>query len=258
MSPTADLVLHVSPHPDDETLGCGPTLSLLAEAGCRVVNLACGLGRPDDHERREAELRDATARWGFNCEILRPPGQISAADDLDLARVLLVEQLREVIDRLAPAVLVSPQVHDLHHGHEVVARAVLSTLTGLENGPRWWMWGLWADLAAPTLYVPFGQDTLDRQLDALAAYPGETSRNDYPALARARATAHAVLGTERVFGYGSGRRSELPYADLLTELRFHAGGWRLGNPRMLDPSRPMASCSQQDVSHWLHARSLRP
>jgi LmbE family N-acetylglucosaminyl deacetylase len=264
MPQRGEVVLHVSPHPDDETLGCGPTLAALRRAGWRVVNLACGLGRAADRVRRESELGEALRRWGFEGEVVDPPVGISATDDLDGARVRLTRQVALAVDRLRPAVVVSPQVHDRHHGHEVVGRAVLGALAGRVPGPVWWMWGLWADLARPTLYVPFGQELLDRQLHALAAHAGEVTRNDYARLATAQAASRAVLGAERVFGYGAARCSPEPYADLLTELRYVGDHWRLGVPRVLDPARPLGSLCLQDeraggdVGSWLRARSQGP
>ena len=57
-------VLHLSPHPDDEVLGAGATLLGLREAGHRVINLACSLGRPEQQDRRRAEVTDACRRAG--------------------------------------------------------------------------------------------------------------------------------------------------------------------------------------------------
>ena len=56
------------------------------------------------------------------------------------------------------------------------------------------------------------------------------ARNDYPELLRGRAIASRVLGAERVFGFGSARRSELPYAELLSDS---------GPPRVLDLEHPL-------------------
>ena len=52
----ARTILHLSPHPDDEIAGAPATLMALREAGWRVVNVACGLGRPAQHQRRRAEV----------------------------------------------------------------------------------------------------------------------------------------------------------------------------------------------------------
>ena len=65
---------------------------------------------------------------------------------------------------------------------------------------------------------------------ALAAHRGEIVRNDFPELLRARAIASRVLGAERVFGFGSGRASEEPYAELLSDD---------GDGRVLDFEHPL-------------------
>ena len=56
-------------------------------------------------------------------------------------------------------------------------------------------------------------------LHILEAYEGELERNDYRRLLAGRATTNAVLGSERVFGFGSPAASPLPYAEVLTEVR---------------------------------------
>ena len=79
-------VLHLSPHPDDEILGAGATLMGLRAHGHRVINLACSLGRPDQQERRRAEVTEACARAGFELIVHEPPLAISLNDDAFAAR----------------------------------------------------------------------------------------------------------------------------------------------------------------------------
>ena len=69
----ARTVLHLSPHPDDEVVGMPATLMALRDAGWRVVNLACGLGRPAQHQRRRAEVEEACRRAGFELLPCEPP-----------------------------------------------------------------------------------------------------------------------------------------------------------------------------------------
>ncbi len=88
---------------------------------------------------------------------------------------------------------------------------------------RWWMWGVWGDLPAPNVFHAFDARVLERSAHILDAYAGELERNDYQRLLAGRAAANAVLGSERVFGFGSPAASTLPYADLLTEVRLLAG-----------------------------------
>ena len=214
-------VLHVSPHADDEALGAPATLLLLRRAGWTVVNVLVSLGRPEHQARRQDEALDAAGRAGF--ELVLP-------DEQELR-----DRLAPLVEQRAPQVVVSPWPHDGHPRHEEVARVVGDVLGSLSAPPPWWQWGLWADLACPTLYVPFDGDVLVEAQHVLAAYAGELARNDYARLLEARAVAHAVLGSERVFGFGSARASSLPYAELLIEQRFVDGAWQAGAPRVLDP-----------------------
>jgi LmbE family N-acetylglucosaminyl deacetylase len=229
-------VLHLAPHPDDEALGAGATLIGLREAGHRVINLACGLGRRADHARRRAELEEACRRAGFELEVHDPPLDISSGDDLALAQARLAETLAELIPGRDVSVLVSPSPHDRHHGHQVVGRAAHEAVRGVERpGLHWWTWALWGELPRPTLVAPFGEERLARVLEVLSAHAGELARNDYAALLPARATVNRILGAERAFGYGQ-PGLDSPYADLFTEEVEVDGRWKVAAPRVLDPS----------------------
>lgn len=210
-------VLHVAPHPDDEVLGAGPTLTLLRDAGCRVVNLACSLGRPDQQERRRRELGVALDRLGIDGRVCEPPLAISRGDDLEAAERRLVEELRRLDAELGIDLVIGPHERDGHHGHELVGRAVRRWIGADRPTLTWWAWGLWSDLPSPTLLVPFDADRMAAAAHALAAHEGEVGRNDYVRLLEARAVTNAVLGAEKVFGFGAARVSDLPFADLFLE-----------------------------------------
>jgi len=224
------VVVHVSPHPDDEALGAPATLLLLRRAGWRVVNAVLSLGRPDDEARRRAEAVDAAERAGFTL-VLRDASRID-------------DWLMSLLHEHAPAIVLAPSPHDGHPGHEAVGRATGAALAAMAAPPVWWQWGLWADLTAPTIYVPFDDDVLGEAQHVLTAYAGELARNDYLRLLEARAIAHAVLGSERVFGFGSTRASTLPYAELLTELVRGESEWNPGTTRLLDPAAPLGRVSR--------------
>ena len=247
-------VLHVSPHPDDELLGAPAALVALRDGGARVVNYAVGLGRPGDRARRLGELRTACARAGFELVVADPPHGISRDDDLGAAEERLAAEVAGLVQEGAVDLVVSPSPHDRHHGHEVVGRAVREALRARGDGPAWWMWGLWASLPLPTLYVPFGAAELERIRHALAAHSGEVRRNDLLDLLEARARTNAVLGAELVFGFGSAGPGAR-YADLLTEVRRDGGAWRLGAARTLDPDAPLGHVGTPGprVDGWLDA-----
>ncbi len=217
-------VLHLSPHPDDEVLGAGATLLGLRDAGHRIINLACSLGRPDQHERRRAEVTDACERAGFELVIHDPPLALSLDDDAFAARKLLGATVERLIAEERVDLLISPDRDDAHHAHKTVA-AVARTA-----GVTWWTWGLWRDLARPTIFSPFGEGRLAQLQQVLGAHRGEVDRNDYHDLLRSRAISARILGAERVFGFGSERRADEPYAELL------ADG---GRGRVLDLEHPL-------------------
>jgi LmbE family N-acetylglucosaminyl deacetylase len=250
-------VLHLSPHPDDEAIAAPATLLALRGAGHHVINVACSLGGPEQAQRRRQEVVDAAARAGFTLEILDPPLEISRDDDLGAAQSRLAAWMAAYVMENEVDLVVSPSPHDGHHGHEVVGRAVRDGIERSGRRPRWWVWGLWADLPLPTLVVEFDQQRMEAVLEVLAAYAGELERNDYAALVRCRATANRVLGAERVFGFGSGGLDG-PYVELLTELGVHDGRWTAYAPRRLNPASPLLGRpGERTLTWWLDEPSFR-
>jgi hypothetical protein len=247
-------VLHLAPHPDDEAIGAPATLMGLRDAGNRVFNLVCGLGaRAPDRARRRSELAAAMAHARFEYDVLDPP----PAEDA------LVGAVEALIRRERFDLLVSPSPHDGHPRHELVGRAAGRAIATVPDAhPRWWMWGLWADLPLPTLLVPFGEDRMAEVLGVLGEYRGELARSDYRAVVTGRSRALRVQGVERVFGFGE-PHAELgadprPYAELLTEALHVDGQWRLGAPRTpafadpLGPARPTLP-----IGWWIEEPSVR-
>ena len=154
-------MLHLAPHPDDEVIGAPATLLRLRDAGHRVVNLACSLGQPDQHERRRREVTEACRLAGFELLVLDPPLAISRGDDFELAQRRLAEEVRRLIAEYDVALVVAPTPHDGHYGHEVVGRAARDAVAA--RGPVClWMWAIWADLPLPTLFCPFDEALLER------------------------------------------------------------------------------------------------
>jgi LmbE family N-acetylglucosaminyl deacetylase len=249
-------VVHFSPHPDDELIGVPATLMALRDAGWRVVNMACGLGRPDQHSRREAEVRDAADRAGFEVRVAQPPVAMSSGDDADAARRALREIVERELDELRPQIVVSPSPRDRHRAHELVASAVRDTVA--ERGadaPRWWMWGLWGSLPMPTLATSFDAARLEEILIALEAYGGELKRNDYRRFVRGRAEMNASLAPELLFGFGSAAPKDVRFVELLTETARVDGRWALGRAHWFTPSTPLLEPSDTAVDEWLEGES---
>jgi LmbE family N-acetylglucosaminyl deacetylase len=223
------LVLHASPHPDDELIGAPATLMALRDAGHEIVNLACSFGRPDDAATRRAELEEACRRAGFEL----------------VADVEPLELLRERSFDL----VIGPSPHDRHPAHETIGRALVAAAT-----ERLWLWGIWGALPFPTTIVEYDDARLQEIHHALEAHESQVGRNDYRRLVEGRGLASTVLGAELVFGFGSPGLAG-PYAELTTEVVCTGSGWRLGAPRVLAVDDPFPAPTDRDIGGWLHARS---
>ena len=225
-------VLHVSAHPDDESIGAPCTLLHLRTRGARVGVAACGLGRPADHARRRGELAAATAFAGFELVVHEPPLGLSSGDDLDTAHRHLVPWLVRLLDSWDADLVVGPHLHDVHPAHEAVARAIRDAVPRAARPPVWWSWGIWADLRRPTLLFPCSPDLVDRAVAMLRHHEGEVARNNYVDMVHAAGRLAAIRGVERVRGFGSAALPGVEHAELLTELGWVDGRWRFGAPRV--------------------------
>ena len=155
------VVLHVSPHPDDEAIAVGMTLAALARtrlAGRQPVG-QCGSGR--------AMSPDASPRPR------RRPGEPATCSRSTLTSRRALEPIGRRWSSHRSHMTDTPRTR----------RSDARSATLLEHlavPPSWWMWGLWADLAVPTMYAPFGEQAdWSLALDVLEAYAGELARNDY-------------------------------------------------------------------------------
>jgi len=216
---SAGTVLHLSPHPDDEAIGAPATLMALRDEGWRVVNLACGLGAPAQHQRREAELREACRRAGFELLLPDPLPRIERGRDRAPARAELAVAIDAALAEIGPDVVVAPSPQDVHPTHELVGAVAGEALAAAgDEAPRLWHWSLWGPPPRPTFATGFGQERLEEILFALAAHRGELERVDYARLVRARAEAAACLAPELLGGFGSAAAADdAPYAELLAE-----------------------------------------
>jgi LmbE family N-acetylglucosaminyl deacetylase len=253
MSPS---IVHVAPHPDDEAVGCPGALLHLLDRGWQVVSVIASLGFPDQWKRRRAEAEEAALRAGFVPVFLDPPLDISIDDDLAGATNRVATELPTIMERFGASVVASPSPHDVHHGHEVVGRGVQRALATLPSDVRWWMWGVWGDLPAPNVFYAFDDAVMARTVHILEAYAGELERNDYRRLLTGRATTNAVLGSERVFGFGSAAASTLPYAEVLTEVRHLDGRWMASEAHHLDEGPASDADFDLDLSAWLEGPSV--
>ena len=147
-------VVVVAPHPDDEVLGCGITLSRWQRAGSSIVIVGCTDGesshpRSNAITQRELRERRSVERWdAFDALGLDPVVQRLGLPDGRLGEH--VEALAAALVRwsgVPDVVLISPWEHDDHPDHQAAARA--ADLAAARWGGRSWHVPIWGKVRPP-------------------------------------------------------------------------------------------------------------
>ena len=141
-------VLLVAPHPDDEALGCGGAVHLMARAGARIEVVVMGRGDggvdgATSHEGRQAESRRACELLGTRAPLfaeLRSP-QIREAPGEAGAR------LAGLLPGMAFDTVLVPSPLERHDTHRACLLAALLSDLGKPDA-RWWGYGVWDALPA--------------------------------------------------------------------------------------------------------------
>ena len=182
-------VLVISPHPDDDVIGCGGTLRrhVLDGDTVRVIYLTSGEkgghGRPPDETARlrEDEARAAAQILGLHgLEFWRlPDGGCRATQEL-------VDRLNSVLSAWAPQRIYVPHAREMHPDHRAAARLVRRSFVRLREGVLQ-VWGA-ADLPgrgqAPTAYPMLDAD------------PFQEGRAEAAAIARPQRDVHQLRERE--------------------------------------------------------------
>jgi LmbE family N-acetylglucosaminyl deacetylase len=196
-------VLVLSPHPDDESLGCGGTLSSHVADGdsVHVIFLTSGEqgghGRPPEETAcvRELEARAAAAILGLaSIEFWREP------DGALRATPQLVERVRSKVHDWQPELIYVTYTHDLHADHRAATRAVQRALAGpisSRKKPTVLMFEVWTPLQRIDRVVDISLH-METKLAAIRAHASQCAvmRFDeaFEALARYRGEMHSWPG----------------------------------------------------------------
>lgn len=196
--PLAKRILALSPHPDDEVIGCGGLL--LAHAGraeIRILNIYNGDGggalsdgpwRDDAGYKdrlvaaRAAELDGAAKALGAS-SVMR----LGVSDCTGEPGETEIARLREVLREYAPDLVVLPWLldnHDHHRRANVLLAEAAQDLEFMVIG-----YEIWAMLT-PNAYLDIS-DLLEKKLEILSLYESQLRTVDYIAYARGLAQVRA-------------------------------------------------------------------
>ncbi|MFB9831086.1 PIG-L deacetylase family protein [Actinoallomurus acaciae] len=169
----------VAAHPDDEVLGAGGLMAMLADRGVRLRLIAVTDGEAshpgrDIAARRIAETTCALKHIG-DCEVLRLRLPDSGVRDDELAARLP--------DLLAGfEVCLAPWENDVHPDHEAAGRAALTCDIPVLRFPIWtWHWARPADPGVPwerAARVPLPPPILHRKRSAIDCFTSQTEGPD--------------------------------------------------------------------------------
>jgi LmbE family N-acetylglucosaminyl deacetylase len=165
-TPSFRRVLALAAHPDDESIGCGGLLALLADAGAEVhvcfatdgeATIGSGMPAAEVAQRRRAEAADA-------CRVLgtRPPTFLGHPDGgLPDRADALAADVRRLVAELEPEVVIAPWELDGHADHRALFAVV-------PEGVERWGYETWTPLT-PNRVVDVSS-VFARKEQALACY----------------------------------------------------------------------------------------
>ncbi|GAA2288416.1 PIG-L family deacetylase [Nonomuraea roseoviolacea subsp. roseoviolacea] len=217
-------VLVISPHADDEVLGCGGLMAAQADAGAEVHVLFLavdgmrhyGLDGATTYRQRLDEIEDVRATLGFSYEIAY--GDRDLTERLDtLPRRELVDLFERALNERRPDLLLLPSFADYDQDHRAVFAAGFAAARPIAQQfgkwlvPHVFLYEMskiqWASEPMPrsTAYCDIGA-YMERKLEALRGYrsqhrpsPHIRSEESVTALATLRG---AEIGVERAEAFG--------------------------------------------------------
>lgn len=209
-------VLIISPHSDDEVLGCGGAIARHASAGDRAHVLVVSRGAPEIFpqsliEATREDLLQAHSLLGVaGVEFLDFP-----APKLDTVPAHeLADGIRDAIRRLSPTVVYLPHGGDLHADHKLVYYAALVAARPIDGcsvrrllcyetlSETEWASPFGGDSFVPTVFIDISS-YLTTKLKAMSCYKSQLRPEPHPrslavleALARFRGATVSVAAAE--------------------------------------------------------------
>lgn len=183
-------VLVITPHPDDEVLGCGGTISKHSNQGDEVYNCIITKAYTPDWseefiENREKEIEKANKILGIkNTYFLDYP-----TVKLDtIPQKELNEAIYKVVDEVKPDVTYIPHKGDLNKDHRLIFESSLVATRPVNHKVKKILscetlseteWGQSIEPFIPNVYVDVSE-TFEKKIEAMKAYESELKQYPHP------------------------------------------------------------------------------
>lgn len=122
-------ILVISPHPDDETLGCGGTLLKFGKEGNALYWLV--ITTIAESLEREKEIVAVSNQYNFKdvCNLYLTP---TSLDSLPITN--LISKISKYISKIQPEIVFTNSNCDIHSDHHAVFRAVINATKPFKAG----------------------------------------------------------------------------------------------------------------------------
>jgi N-acetylglucosamine malate deacetylase 1 len=187
------VIMILSPHPDDESIISTLALRLARENGAHIINVAVTLG--SNKARQKARLKELE----------------SACEHLEIELALLSEswtqkarELKSLIQKYQPQLILAPHLKDHHPTHIKTGELLKKVGATLKNFTCLVAWSeFWGINPKPNILVEAPAEILKLQMEALAMHVGEVERNPYHLRLPAWMMDSVRRGSEVIGGKGA-------------------------------------------------------
>ncbi|MBS0299753.1 MAG: PIG-L family deacetylase [Proteobacteria bacterium] len=174
----AGRILIFAPHPDDEVLGCGGTLTLLRQKKCavKVIFVTNGAGAgilsADALMIRRKEAAKSLAVLGVDDMLFfdEPDGSFRTSAGFE-------KKIRQLLQQFKPDWLFMPSVLDYHRDHVATGQAILSCWQQCGAPGRAFFYEIWSPL--PATHVVDIASVIELKKQAISCYALPLSHCDY-------------------------------------------------------------------------------
>lgn len=224
-------LLVISPHPDDEVLGCGGLIKRVKDNGGKVYILYMTVGDTDDYRKngmstgdeRLKEIEKVAKFLKYDDYSIAFPGnkyhlRLDSVPQLEIMRVLENGPLS--LNKLKPDIVATPYLSDYNQDHRASTMALFAaarpapedtkplqkTILGYESVPTAGWWDTQGKIM--NCYLPLTEKELQVKLDALNLYNSQVRNGSHPrslnsikVLAQFRGIESGSIAAEAYFSY---------------------------------------------------------
>lgn len=205
-------ILVISPHPDDEILGCGGVLSLLKKKKIYWA-IITSMYQKDGHskhqiQQREKEIKKISSNLNFKKFFCLGFAATSLSKD---SLNLLIEKLSQLIKLIRPDTIFAPYLHDSHSDHFFTTYSLNHILKSFRY-PFISKCYLYETLSETNLISPNKKkfipnayfnisSVLKKKIELIKIYKSEIKKHPFPRSIKAIKSLAIIRGSESGYKY---------------------------------------------------------